>query len=272
MKLFFLTGRGESMKQQMFEFVSRPRISAALSLLVVFLSLVPKCLADESDNSADLASDRVYYGVEVAPQNFPISYLEVFYSPTQVVACTGVVIDSKTILTAAHCLDDGQVYGIRVIAGGQVLAYGKLYGIHPYYIPLGFLGSWFDLGFIKLDRKLPRSVKVASIAKKDPLPGELLTILGYGLDEFGIYNILKAGIMQVTGSNGINTVAARPPGGGTACHGDSGGPAFIVQRKKLVVAGITSYGGPTCTADWISFASLVHPASKWFIKVAKRAR
>ena len=94
-------------------------------------------------------------------------------------------------------------------------------------------------------------------------------VYGFGLDETGSINVLKGGVMEATGSDGVIINAVRPEGGSATCDGDSGGPAFILKKKKFYLVGITSFGGVHCNT-FTGFSSLLSRHAKSFIKLAKK--
>ncbi|MFN8391316.1 MAG: trypsin-like serine protease [Bdellovibrionota bacterium] len=236
----------------------------------LFLVLSPVVHAQELRSDTPPDPEAIYYGIPISPINTPVALLQIVYSSGEIATCSGVVVKNETLLTAAHCLVDGPISAIVIYAGGYG-AYGVYYGVDANYIPLGLIAaeSFFDIGYVKLDRKLPRSVKPAKLASRYPAYGEWLFVYGFGRDEANGVGALRGGVMQATGTDGVVIDAIRPPGGSATCQGDSGGPAFIVKKQKPYLVGLTSYGGVSCSAS-TGFSSLLSPHAKSFIKLAKK--
>jgi len=214
-------------------------------------------------------AERIYCGGAVDDSKVPVAYLQITNSQG-VFACTGVVLNRETILTAAHCLDDGPISSILVITNRANISYGIAYRIHPSYVPLTQLvDSQYDLGYIKLGSRLPRNVKTARIASNKPKPNAYLAIFGYGEDQNGDAGILNGGIMSVV-TAGLNILAIKPPGGSNTCAGDSGGPAFVLRGSRMYLVGITAFGSANCALGDTTFTSILPAAAKSFIKRAKR--
>ena len=242
--------------------IFRPRLTflkLLLSLILFQLLSARVALAEELASDDTALAERIYYGVEVPELNIPVALLAITDINGRFSACSGVVLNKDTILTAAHCLNHSPLASIIVKAGGYA-ANGIFYR---------HLNSPYDLGYVKLDRKLPRSVKAAKLSKKYPAYGEEIYLLGYGYDEYGNIGKLRFGAMSTSGFDGIQITAVRPFNGSSACQGDSGGPAFVLRKKKLQLVGITSTVGVGCQT-FANFIATLTPTAKSFIKLAKK--
>lgn len=171
------------------------------------------------------------------------------------IICTGVIVAPKLILTAAHCAT-GKVSDLTVFFGAKMdnMAF-------PISVASIFYSSKFNKLFIKnrqdlaillLEHPVPLGYKPAELynvtgAIED---GTLLLVAGFGiyhLNPGGGDGILRATVVPVADSKFSETefIVDQRDGHG-ACGGDSGGPAFVMTKDKLYLAGITSRGSENC--------------------------
>ena len=107
--------------------------------------------------------------------------------------CGGSIVDSKTIVTAAHCfMDEGQKWGVKVRAGtvdahngGQVVDVAKFVSYPKKMDPNT---NEHDIMILKLATplKFNDNVKPVCLATKDPKDGAKCYISGWGRVKSGM--------------------------------------------------------------------------------------
>jgi secreted trypsin-like serine protease len=181
--------------------------------------------------------------------------------------CTASLITTKHLVTAAHCLKNYSernlfvVFGVKSILGEvsrEDVRPANYFKVHPDFSfdtirdPSADAPP-ADIAFVQISDDAPAFTKPIPVLNKTDriYRGEPLLLAGFGKPR---YDIQETGILRkvVTRLDKIETdkkeiVYGWTPGR-SACHGDSGGPAFVSRNKKLALVGVTSRGPATCDA------------------------
>jgi hypothetical protein len=181
--------------------------------------------------------------------------------------CSGTVISRRTVLTAGHCI--GSVKNVfigNVVTGGQGMKIAVTQQVrHPKYAPLPNENATYDLGILELAEDAPVQAAPLLRTTLENTPrfiGPSFVFAGFGNSNgtgggFGTkrvttFPIQVVGPAEVGGSYGMlpeTLFYYADKNGRNTCNGDSGGPAFFVERGVEQVAGVTSSGDASCMLD-----------------------
>lgn len=168
--------------------------------------------------------------------------------------CSGTIISSRLILTAAHCFDD-KIFHLKVDYKGEEYVVSKV-KIHSKYNRIDLVDpDWGyvydikienDIALIEVKKDLPKEkielvTKTYSLSRALPLLisgyGQTANIFGMGTGE-GVYRVSLETYADEISSERIIIEDGRTG----ACQGDSGGPLWTRIEDRWVQLAITSQG------------------------------
>jgi secreted trypsin-like serine protease len=264
---------------------TKSALLAALAVVLV-IALVPAAA------SATTATTSVVNGEGAVHGSFPYLAFVVFREGSSAEACSGTVVSSNVILTAAHCVVDEE-HGVlrpasafKVVTGNvewgspeRVVSTVSAVAVYPEYTWTGDYTHWGDAAVLQLSRPIPSpAVKLASSEAWATGSGALM--VGWGKtasSQSGASPLLHYGETQVQSpsycagksshfhSNGQLCVLD-PSHLRSACNGDSGGPLLVVApgtTNEPLEIGIASFvvnsSCSTSSPQYYTRADLVAP-------------
>jgi hypothetical protein len=188
--------------------------------------------------------------------------------------CSGSLIDSRTVLTAGHCVDDS-----TLASGYYYIQRASVLGGSTERVPVD--ASWYNPDFDPNNLRgdvsllhLVRPIKVSHYATLATVRAVPKTLYLYGVGENESYGLPgqmwtttmgPAGSADIARLNNYNTfdpttmLAAvnhdkRSGLYSGGCHGDSGGPLVANIKGKQVLYGVVSWGASNCVGTASVFA------------------
>jgi len=164
------------------------------------------------------------------------------------VLCTGTLVGPRTVVTAAHCVDVAPAGTLQIHIGTDATdaSSGRRVEVidqiaHPGYVTLAH-----DIAVLELAEAVPGPfVALHDGVLDNSFLGAQAVMVGFGADDNGVLGFKREGTADITDIGADLFVLTPAPG--NSCGGDSGGPVLIDVAGELVLAGVTSFGDPTCT-------------------------
>lgn len=168
--------------------------------------------------------------------------------------CTGTLISSDDVLTAAHCVNLGSIDGApinnyAILLGTEEnsdsIAVRKIAFAPGMLIAEGRLIN--DLAILTLERS-PEASAVPILTSSLPIDGESGFVYGFGRTSSEStsarpkFSTLEAGTMQITGVSDEHIRTEFDGKNSNVCNGDSGGPLLVVRGGVGGLVGVVSQG------------------------------
>jgi len=215
---------------------------------------------------------KIVQGVGVAEEASPqIVRVMIVEKSSLRALCSGTVIGSNAVLTAAHCVSDA--LRLSVQSGGRSLMVSAVH-IHPgftYNFEVGAI--FFDVALLITSEPLGLPA-LPLLVGHDLSVGDALSIYGFGSDGGDSFGRLRSGAMSADIISEAHIFARFSGKNSNTCSGDSGGPALVPifnkasgELSNVGLVGVVSTGTkPDCSAgDTTLFTNVQNPLIVEFI-------
>jgi len=170
------------------------------------------------------------------------------------VLCTASILSESMLITAAHCFT-GPTTSWRIIFGTDIRAEGRV--MRPIFSYLtspmwpvrgGEPVNSGDIAVVRFDGGLPEGYRPAPILEDASVltPNTVVLLAGYGVEDgvqrtgSGILRIVETTLLDPNYSE--TEMSVDQSRGRGACHGDSGGPAYVKVGDTMYLWGVTNHG------------------------------
>ena len=201
--------------------------------------------------------------------------------------CGGTILDSTTILSAAHCFNDGVIDGVTIMVGDVIVHGEQVIGIKELIFnpdkPYNEDTMDYDIVILKLQYEIPFEegfVQPACLPDADfnPSAGSKCFVSGWGDIEYDsespmpdILNWVRVQVIdqdkciemyQSSGPINDNMICANDEGK-DSCQGDSGGPLICMDGEVPVITGAVSFGEGCADPNFPGVYARVAPHLDW---------
>lgn len=176
--------------------------------------------------------------IETGPEVWPATFIFIAHEK----GCTSTAVGDQVVLTAAHCVLDGDKAQVKIGENFVDVVCDR----HPGYIDNGTID--FALCLVETEMK-GFEFETIGTSIANPRIGTTVTLLGYGCREkggfdkkFGQLFMGRADVVRLPIGNDLDTISK---GSAAVCMGDSGGAAYLdlnVSGSRRIIFAINSRG------------------------------
>jgi len=253
-------------------------------LLAASSAFVPanNAFAKLRDGSAMPSPDWIVGGQTVSDKD-PIAASTVAVT-TGSALCSGSIIDTDLLVTAAHCVGPNLyiVFNTNIDQPHANIARVMGYAVSSDWKgPQATTKDQHDIALVRFEGALPEGYRPAKLLPpSDPLKnGEMVTLAGYGETDATSHagvGVLRKTMVPIKDANfGKTEVLLDQTGDKGACHGDSGGPAFVSMGGDYYLWGVTNRSYPATAADDCKHDSVytnIDAYKDWLTQAAAKLR
>ncbi|MBX7144462.1 MAG: trypsin-like serine protease [Oligoflexia bacterium] len=246
---------------------------ALLALLAT--SACTKSSSDDGDSNAVPQTNacsvlglntRVITGTVCSETNSPVVKVNIINTDSTQGLCSGTMISSNAVLTAAHCFLEHDLQIAYIEANGVAVPASEV-AIHP-AVAVGSDDNNNNTPIVLNDVAIVHLSSAVTLptlpilSSQTPRPDQIFSIFGYGLDENNNLGVLRSGQSLIESVTSQNFTARYDGVGSNSCNGDSGGPAILTLASgQNAIIGLVSSGTvTTCQVGDLSYYANVTSA------------
>ena len=194
--------------------------------------------------------------------------------------CSALVLDSRTLLTAAHCVKATRDMAVhyRDASGAPVIIPVEAAIAHPLYRPDAIRARVvsIDVALIRTARPLdPRFAGAALAAGEGPPIGEPVILTGYGTTRDGDWKSggeLRSVALAVRAPASTVLIWAADPDGAIAgaCSGDSGAPIWSADGRTAIAIATWAQAPHGRGCGGLTQGPLLAPLKGWIAETRAR--
>ena len=270
-------------------FIRSGFIRSNLVLLAASVSLMA-CSQYQGTNLSNGVADGIIGG-QVVPSTEALAHgVVALYDVQRKALCTASIASAKYLITAAHCVLPGSTQNLRVVYGtditnkATITAVGTVTG--AIQSPLWATNqnntqNTGDIAVVRLASPLPAGYAPVSVLNDNSSlqAGTPVLLAGYGISvghpDPASKNDNGAGVLRSVVTKIVNPafsaseVMIDESQGKGACHGDSGGPAYVQVNGKTMLFGVTSRGTDQFCGQGVVYTNIV-AYLKWLPTAAQQ--
>jgi hypothetical protein len=255
------TRKGDGMKTYL-------SILTGLSLWAFLFGCGPQGIIESSSFKEQVTKPIVGgYESTLGSRPYQISLQDDYYGHM----CGGALIADSWVLTAAHCVEGGRYFSVRVglhhldSDEGETISVSRVIS-HENYNPLSMTN---DIALLELSEPAsseytPLKLPTSNVIDNAALPGDMVLVSGWGVTRFwgDISNSLQEVYLPLVSNETCNQPASYngsvydtmlcagyASGGKDSCQGDSGGPMMVEYAGDFYSIGVVSWGEGCAMAD-----------------------
>jgi hypothetical protein len=194
--------------------------------------------------------------------------------------CSALVLDSRTVLTAAHCLKATRDMAVhyRDASGAPVVIPVEAAIAHPLYRPDAIRSrvESIDVALIRTVRPLdPRFARAALASGEGPAVGDPVLLTGFGVTRDGDWKSggqLRSVSLTVRAPASKVLIWASDPDGATAgaCSGDSGAPVWSADGATAIAIATWAQAAKGRGCGGLTQGPLLAPLRGWIEETERR--